>query len=91
MTKATVEDLYRAPEDGKAEILNGKLMLIPLTGHLPSRAGFNITASLRAYERQTGLGRAYPDNTGYKVNLPHRESFSPDASPSSLITRDAVG
>jgi Uma2 family endonuclease len=25
-------------------------------------------------------GRAYPDNVGYKVDLPNRASFSPDAS-----------
>ncbi|MCO6458267.1 MAG: Uma2 family endonuclease [Pirellulaceae bacterium] len=32
------------------------------------------------HERATKTGRAYPDNTGYRVNLPDREFFSPDAS-----------
>ncbi len=78
--KATVEDLYHLPEDGKAEIVNGELVLMPPTGDMPSRAGFNIASSLREFERQNPIGRAYPDNTGYKVNLPNRAFFSPDAS-----------
>jgi Uma2 family endonuclease len=79
-SKATVEDLYHLPENGKAEIENGELVLMPPTGDMPSRAGFNIASSLREFERQNPIGRAYPDNTGYKVNLPNRAFFSPDAS-----------
>ena len=79
-TQASIEDLYRAPENGKAEIVNGELILMPPTGDLPSRAAFNVAASLREFARGKNIGRAYPDNTGYKVNLPDRESFSPDAS-----------
>jgi len=81
-TKAnsTIEDLYRVPENGKAELVNGEIVQMPPTGDLPSRAGFNIALSLRELEQGGNIGRAYPDNTGYKVNLPNRESFSPDAS-----------
>jgi len=79
-TRATLEDLYRVPENGKAEIVNGELVRMSPTGYLPSRAGFNITASLREHERRTQTGRAFPDNTGFKVSLPNRDSFSPDAS-----------
>jgi Uma2 family endonuclease len=79
-TQATIEDLYRVPENGKAEIVNGELILMPPTGDLPSRAAFNIASSLREFARGKNIGRAYPDNTGYKVNLPGRDSFSPDAS-----------
>jgi Uma2 family endonuclease len=79
-TQATIEDLYRVPENGKAEIVNGELILMPPTGDLPSRAAFNIASSLREFARGKNIGRAYPDNTGYKVNLPDRDSFSPDAS-----------
>jgi Uma2 family endonuclease len=78
--QATIQDLYRLPDNGKAEIVDGELVQMPPTGDMPSRGGLNITISLREYERRTQAGRAYPDNTGYKVNLPHRESFSPDAS-----------
>jgi Uma2 family endonuclease len=86
--QATIEDLYRVPENGKAEIVNGELILMSPTGDMPSRAAFNIAASLREFVRGKNIGRAYPDNTGYKVNLPDRDSFSPDAS---LYTGKATG
>src|SRR5437764_11996886 len=79
-TQATIEDLYRVPESGKAELVNGELILMPLTGDLPSSTAFNIASSLREFARGKNIGRAYPDNTGYKVDLPDRASFSPDAS-----------
>jgi len=79
-TQAAIEDLYRVPENGKAEIVNGELILMPPTGDMPSRAAFNIASSLREFARGKNIGRAYPDNTGYKVNLPDRDSFSPNAS-----------
>jgi Uma2 family endonuclease len=78
--KATIEGLYRVPDNGKAEIVKGELVLMAPTGFLPSRASLNIAASLREYERRTGAGYAFADNTGFRVNLPNRESFSPDAA-----------
>ncbi|MBC8161370.1 MAG: Uma2 family endonuclease [Roseiflexaceae bacterium] len=77
---ATIEDLYRLPEHGKAELIDGELVIMSPTGFLPGRAGGEIYASLRAYERQTKLGYAIPDNVGFRVQLPNRESFSPDAA-----------
>src|SRR5947199_580248 len=79
-TRATIEDLYHVPDDGKAEIVNADPILMSPTGDLPSRAAFNIASSLKEFARGKNIGRAYPDNTGYKVNLPDRDSFSPDAS-----------
>lgn len=78
--KARIQDLYYLPENGKAEIVNGELIVMPPTGFLPSRAAGAIYSSLRDYERRTQRGFAFPDNTGFKVDLPNRESFSPDAS-----------
>jgi Uma2 family endonuclease len=78
--QATVEDLYHVPENGKAEIVNGELVLMAPTGGVPSRASGEIYVSLREYERRTGRGYAFPDNTGFIVNLPNRQSFSPDAA-----------
>ncbi len=77
---ATVDDLYRVPEDGKAELVDGELLLMSPTGYLPSRASSNIYISLRDYERRTRRGRAIADNAGFIVDLPHRRSFSPDAA-----------
>lgn len=78
--EATIEDLYRVPEDGKAEIVNGQLIIMAATGFLPGRAGGEIYVSLREYERRTKNGYALPDNVGFIVNLPNRRSFSPDAA-----------
>ncbi|MBA3240002.1 MAG: Uma2 family endonuclease [Acidobacteria bacterium] len=79
-TKATIEDLYNVPDKGKAEIINGELVLMPPTGGVPGRAGGEIYISLRNYERRTKNGYAFPDNVGFIVNLPNRRSFSPDAA-----------
>ncbi|MDJ0734827.1 MAG: Uma2 family endonuclease [Nostocaceae cyanobacterium] len=77
---ATIEDLYRLPDNSKAEIVNGKLVLMSPTGFLPGRASGEIYVSLRDYEPRTKSGYALPDNVGFIVNLPNRRSFSPDAA-----------
>jgi Uma2 family endonuclease len=76
--RATIEDLYRTP--GKAELINGEIILMPPTGYLPGYAASEILISLRLYERSTESGYAIGDNVGFRVNLPDRESFSPDAA-----------
>src|SRR5215210_6975475 len=78
--QATIEDLYNVPEDAKAEIVDGELALMPPTGDLPSSAAGEIYVSLRQYAKLASSGRAYTDNTGFIVDLPHRQSFSPDAA-----------
>ena len=79
-TEATVDDLYRVPEHGKAELVNGELVLMPPTGGVPGRTAGEIFISLREYEQRVGGGYAFPDNVGFIVNLPHRKSFSPDTA-----------
>jgi Uma2 family endonuclease len=79
-SQATIEDLYQVPENGKAEIVNGELVLMAPTGFWPSRAASEIYSSLRQHERLTKAGYALSDNTGFRVNLPNRDSFSPDAA-----------
>jgi Uma2 family endonuclease len=79
-TEATIEDLYHVPEHGKAEIVNGEVLLMSPTGKDPSRAAFKISMRLYEYEQRTGSGIAVPDNAGFQVNLPNRKSFSPDAA-----------
>src|SRR5688500_16060432 len=78
-TRATAEDLYRTPDGGQAEVVNGEVVLMSPTGDMPARTGGAIYASLRGCERRAG-GRAYPNNVGFRVNLPNRKSFSPDAA-----------
>lgn len=79
-TRATIEDLYRVPENGKAELVDGDLLIMSPTGYLPGYAGGEIFVSLREYARRTKTGLATPDNVGYSVNLPNRGSFSPVAA-----------
>lgn len=79
-TKASIADLYRVREDGKAEIVNGELVLMSPTGDAPGRASFKICLRLYEYEKREGRGRSVPDNVGFTVNLPNRKSFSPDAA-----------
>ncbi len=76
--EATIEDLYKV--DGKAEIINGEIVLMSPTGHLPNRAAGNVYISLRGHEKFVTGGYAVADNMAFVVNLPHRESFSPDAA-----------
>jgi Uma2 family endonuclease len=79
-TDATVADLYRLPDDRKAELVNGEIVTMSPTGGLPGYAAGEIFASLRAYARQMKSGYAVGDNVGFIVSLPHRQSFSPDAA-----------
>jgi len=76
--EATIEDLYKV-EEGKAELVNGEIVLMPLTGGLPHYAARQITVSLIAYEKTIAKGYAIGDSAAFVVNLPHRKSFSPDA------------
>jgi len=78
--EASIEDLARVPDNAKAEIVNGKLVLMPPTGIEPGFAGDEIFVSLREYARRTKTGRAVGDNKGFRVQLPNRKSFSPDAA-----------
>lgn len=77
--RATIEDLYGLPDNAKAEIVDGEIVLMSPTGDMPNRAGGSIYISLRQHEGRTP-GRAYTDNVGFRVHLPNRESFSPDAA-----------
>ena len=77
-TEATIDDLYKV--DGKAELVNGEIVLMSPTGSLPSYAAREILISLREYEKKTRRGYAVGDGAGFTVDLPHRKSFCPDAA-----------
>ena len=73
-----IQALYRV--EGKAEIVNGKIVPLPMTGEVPGYAGDAISASLFHYARRTQRGRAVGDGKGFLTDLPHRQSFSPDVA-----------
>lgn len=76
--KATIDDLYRVP--GKAELVDGEIVHMSPTGAAPNYAALEICVSLREYARKTKRGRAVADNAAFRVDLPNRESFSPDVA-----------
>ena len=76
--EATIDDLYKA--EGKAEIVDGELVLMTAASGLHGYAAGRIYASLLEHERRTKHGHALPDNVGFVVDLPNRRSFSPDAA-----------
>jgi Uma2 family endonuclease len=77
---ATLDDLYRVK--GKAELINGRIVLSMPTGFRPGRVGARIFRSLDDYAEATGRGVALPDNVGFAVPelSSGRQSFSPDAA-----------
>jgi Uma2 family endonuclease len=79
-TRATLEDLYR--EDGKAELIGGRIIHAMPTGFLQNRVAGNVFISLHFHTKAVKQGEAFADGMGYAVTeLPSgRESFSPDAS-----------
>ncbi len=79
-TRVTIQDLYHIPESGKAEIVDGEIVRIMPTGRLPGRPSGKIFLSLHNHEQSTGRGLAFGDNVGFIVDLPNRDSFSPDAA-----------
>lgn len=78
---ATFDDLMKV--EGKAELINGRIVEFMASGDLPSTVGFNIAIALREFVNKHSLGRVYPDNLGYALARSlhsGRESFSPDVS-----------
>jgi Uma2 family endonuclease len=80
VTRATLADLMAA--EGKAELINGRIVPLMPTGRRPNRIAGRIYRRLDDYATSAGAGEAYTDNMGFAVpELPSgRESFSPDAS-----------
>jgi hypothetical protein len=77
---ATLDDLYRT--EGKAELIDGRIVMDMASGVRPSEVASNIYVSLRRQVCSTKKGRAFNDKLGYVVpQLPSgRESFNADAS-----------
>ena len=76
-TRDLAEELSRV--EGKAEIVGGRIVHLPMTGDMPANAAQEIFVALRLYARRVQTGCAFADGNGFLVNLPHRQSFSPDA------------
>jgi Uma2 family endonuclease len=75
---ATIDDLRRTKH--KAEIVNGEMQVIGPSGGGAGVATGNIVFSLHLYEKRHGGGCVYMSRLTYLVDLPHRQSISPDVS-----------
>ena len=77
---ATIDDLYRV--EGKAELIDGRVVHYMASGRKPNRVAARIFRSLDDHVEATGLGEAYTDIIAYAVPrlAAGRQSFSPDAS-----------
>jgi hypothetical protein len=79
-TRMTVDDLMAF--DGRAELINGRIVELMASGDLPVDVMMNIHDDLRAHAKRIGRGIVKPDGQGYVVpELPSgRVSFQPDVS-----------
>ncbi|MCC6494362.1 MAG: Uma2 family endonuclease [Pirellulales bacterium] len=78
-TERLIAELYKV--EGKAEIVDGKIVHMSPTGFEPGNAAGAIYVSLRQFIKEAGLtGVAVPDNVGFLTDLPNRKSFCPDAA-----------
>lgn len=69
-----------ANTEGKAEIVDGEIVLMSPTGPWPGLAAAAILFSLHAYAKRVKTGVACGDNNIFRVDLPNRKSFCPDAA-----------
>jgi Uma2 family endonuclease len=76
-TEQLIADLYKV--EGKAEIVDGRIVMMSPTGDAPGNAAAAVFVRLREFAKKFG-GRAYGDNVGFLVDLPNRKSFCPDAA-----------
>jgi Uma2 family endonuclease len=75
---ATLDDLYLV--EGRAEIVNGRIVMLDAGGFAHSRAAMFIVGCLQQFEKRTRSGYAMNSRANYRVVLPHRQSLCPDGS-----------
>lgn len=78
----TLDDLMRY--DGKAELINGRVVPIMPSGYWPGKVARRITRALEDFVAEGGiLGEPVQDNVGYAFDPPlpsGRQTLSPDSS-----------
>ncbi len=68
--RATIDDLFRVAGDGKAELVNGQVVLMLPTGGMPSVAAGAIVVSLHLHAPRTKKACAVGDNAAFRVSYP---------------------
>jgi Uma2 family endonuclease len=74
--EATLEDLWEV--EGKAELVDGRLILMSPSGSVHNLAARNLALRLTHYEWENGGGYAYVDGICFVAST--RRTFSPDAA-----------
>src|SRR4051794_5604910 len=65
-TRATLDDLYKV--EGKAELIDGRIVQFMASGDLLTEVALNICISLRTYAKKVGKGVAKCDGIGYAIS-----------------------
>ena len=81
LAPATLDDLMRY--DGKAELIDGKIVPIMASGYWHGEFALRITIALREWIATSGKGVVVNDGSAYGFDSPlpsGRQSFSPDSS-----------
>ena len=74
--QAAIEELYRMPDNGSAEIIQGRVVHMSPTGAEPGRTAGKTFISLSQYEErrsqaEEGISYAFGGNVGFLVGLPN--------------------
>ncbi len=81
LPRATLADLMGT--EGKAELINGRIVHFMASGAVPSRIAKRIMFALDPFVVALGIGEVFGDGAGYAIDPPltsGRQSFSPDLS-----------
>ena len=76
--EATVDDLARV--EGKAELVNGKILRMSPSGYEHGMLAGLIYRSLWHWCHRSAIGQVFTDSVGFICDLPGRKSFSPDVA-----------
>jgi Uma2 family endonuclease len=63
----TAEELFRRPDLGPCELVEGRLVLMTPTGYTHGEIETELSAALRAYARETGRGRVMGGEVGVYI------------------------
>ena len=76
--EATLEDLYRV--EGRAELVDGKIVRMTPTGYRPSEAAHRIRISLDSYKDAYGGGHPVSESGGFILKTPRTQMLVPDVA-----------
>jgi Uma2 family endonuclease len=88
--EATLEDLWEF--EGRAELIDGRIVEMSPTGYRPGRSAFRIHLSLHAHETEYGGGQAISEDVGFVLQTPRTQLFVPDVAwwTGSVLEEDAI-